>query len=177
MLLFGDGSPTRHLSLLTGQPVTVALVGMAPAPDTSPEAPQAVAELAAPLTRREVWLTCADGTRLAHAVSWWPGALAERHLRDRTQPIWSSLAANRTELYRDMRAVSLGYEASLAQAFGTALPLWRRDYLFWRDGRPLTLIVETFSPGLERWIGPDRRLPGLPTDCAACLARRDGLPG
>lgn len=177
MLLFGDGSPTRHLGLVTGQPVTVALVGMAPVQTTSPETPEAASELDAPLTRREVWLTHADGTRLAHAVSWWPSALAEQHLRDRAQPIWSSLAANRTELYRDMRAVALGHEESLAQAFDTQGPLWRREYLFWRDGRPLTLIVETFSPGLARWLGPDRRLSSLPADCAACLTRRDGLPG
>ena len=32
LLLLGDGSPTRHLQLLTGHPVEVELIAMAPEP-------------------------------------------------------------------------------------------------------------------------------------------------
>ena len=32
LLLLGDGSPTRHLELLTGDPVEIELIAMAPEP-------------------------------------------------------------------------------------------------------------------------------------------------
>jgi chorismate lyase len=170
MLLFGDGSPTRHLGLATGSPVGVEVVSMAP--DQGRDTPAEAAELAAPLVRREVWLTHPDGKRLAHAVSWWPQAAADAHLENRSLPIWASLADRRTELFRDLRGVALGSSPSLEAAFGGEGLLWRRRYLFWREGRPLTLIVETFSPALNRWLGPSRVLSGTPAACPDCAARR-----
>jgi chorismate lyase len=169
MLLFGDGSPTRHLGLATGRPVGVEVVSMAP--DEGRDTPAEAAELAAPLVRREVWLTHPDGARLAHAVSWWPASAVQAHIRDRALPIWASLADRRTELFRDLRGVALGRSPSLETAFGSDAPLWRRRYLFWRDGRPLTLIVETFSPALDRWLGPSTARPGFPDACPDCASR------
>ncbi len=171
MLLFGDGSPTRHLGLATGRPVGVEGVSMAAAAGDR-HAPAAVAAVGAPRIRREVWLTHPGGERLAHAVSWWPQAVVDAHLRDRTLPIWASLADRRTELFRDLRGVSLGRSALLETGFGRRGPFWRRHYLFWRDGRPLTLIVETFSPALDSWLGSSQARPGLPDACPECAARR-----
>ena len=68
-MLLGDGSPTRHLQLLTGQPVAVDLIAMEPEAELPTNAPPEVAELQAPLLRRQVWLTC-GGMPLAWAESW-----------------------------------------------------------------------------------------------------------
>jgi len=170
MLLFGDGSPTRHLGLATGEPVGVEVVAMGPEEEYA--APADAGEIGPPLVRREVWLTRPHGERLAHAVSWWPQAMVDAHLKDRSLPIWASLADRRTELFRDLRCVALGGSALLETGFGRRGPFWRRRYLFWRDGRPLTLIVETFSPALDRWLGPSHAHPGLPDACPECAARR-----
>ena len=51
LMLLGDGSPTRHLRLLTGQPVAVDLIGMTPEPLDHPDAPPEVKELTPPLLR------------------------------------------------------------------------------------------------------------------------------
>ena len=56
LLLLGDGSPTRHLQSLTGLEVTVEVIAMASDPNPGREAPAEVAELDAPLLRRQVWL-------------------------------------------------------------------------------------------------------------------------
>ena len=32
-------------------------------------------------------------------------------------------------------------------------PFWGRYYIFWHGGKPLTVIQEVFSPGMDRWIG------------------------
>lgn len=73
----------------------------------------------------------------------------------RSQPIWTSLASSRTELFREIRTLYLGgcpaLEAELGAARGQEM--WGRHYLFWSDGRPLTVIYEVFSPRLERWLG------------------------
>ncbi len=174
MLLLGDGSPTRHLGLLTGEPVrvdVVAMTALAGATDTS--APSDIQQLAAPLMRRAVWLMTSQ-TRLAHAVSWWRVEDVEAHLKDTSQPIWSSLADRRTELYRDVRGIALVESAVLQDAFERAGPFWSRHYLFWHHGRPLTVIRETFSPILERWLGPSRSAATLPSGCSACAARGAG---
>ncbi|MFM7675476.1 MAG: chorismate lyase [Synechococcus sp.] len=155
LLLLGDGSPTRHLQLLTGQPVQVELIAMAPEPAEPAGAPPPpeVAELAAPLLRRQVWLRCGSQT-LAWAESWWNLAEAESHLQDRSLPIWRSLTSNRAELFREVDGLAQVGAPCLEQRFGQAGPFWSRHYRFFRGGVELTVIREVFSPLLERWLGP-----------------------
>ncbi len=153
LLLLGDGSPTRHLQLLTGHPVEVELIAMASEAATSAGAPAEVAELAEPLLRRQVWLTCGPQT-LGWAESWWNQAEAEAHLQDRRLPIWRSLSAGRAELYREVDGFGQVQEPWLQERFGHAGPFWSRHYRFFRHGRELTVIREVFSPALERWLGP-----------------------
>ncbi len=42
----------------------------------------------------------------------------------------------------------------LEQQFGRPGPFWGRQYLFWHNGKPLTVIHEVFSPALEQFLGP-----------------------
>jgi chorismate-pyruvate lyase len=152
LLLLGDGSPTRHLQLLTGHPVEVEVIAMEPEDPVSGEAPSEVAELRAPLLRRQVWLCC--GTRtLGWAESWWNREEAESHLRDRGQPIWRSLTAGRAELFREVDGLARVQAPWLEARFGRSGPFWSRHYRFFRRGRELTVIREVFSPVLEQWLG------------------------
>jgi chorismate--pyruvate lyase len=153
LLLLGDGSPTRHLRSLTGEEVVVEVIAMAADPNPGTEAPAEVAELEAPLLRRQVWLRCGQHT-LAWAESWWNQTQAEQHLQVRSQPIWRSLTANRAELYREVDGLALVDAPALAAGFGAEGPYWSRHYRFFRGGRELTVIREVFSPALEQWLGP-----------------------
>ncbi len=154
LLLLGDGSPTRHLQLLTGQPVRVELIAMAADRSTSPAAPPPVeiSELQSPLLRRQVWLCCGE-TTLAWAESWWNQEQADTHLQQRDQPIWLSLTRDRAELFREVDGLAQVEADWLAQRFGHAGPFWSRHYRFFRGGQPLTVIREVFSPALEHWLG------------------------
>ncbi|MFL0793323.1 MAG: chorismate lyase [Prochlorococcus sp.] len=154
LMLLGDGSPTRHLRLLTGYPVEVKLIAMRPDPGHS--APPEVKELTSPLLRRQVWLTCGPHT-LAWAESWWNQSEAQQNLRDRNQPIWRSLTQGRSELFREVDGLALVEADWLEAGFGRQGPFWSRHYRFFRQGRQLTVIREVFSPNLERWIGPAPR--------------------
>ncbi|MEB3242792.1 MAG: chorismate lyase [Cyanobacteriota bacterium] len=154
LLLLGDGSPTRHLRLLSGAPLKVELIAMEPeegAPD--PTLPAEVAELSPPLLRRQVWLTC-GGESLGWAESWWNQAQAADCLRNRRQPIWSSLTEGRTELFREVDGLALVEADWLRERFQRPGPFWSRHYRFFRQGQELTVIREVFSPALERWLGP-----------------------
>ena len=155
-MLQGDGSPTRHLRLLTGSPVAVDLIAMEADQTDHPGAPEEVKELVAPLLRRQVWLTC-GGTPLAWAESWWNQAEADWHLRDRNQPIWKSLTEGRSELFREVDGLALVEGDWLDQTFGHRGPYWSRHYRFFRQGKALTVIREVFSPQLETWLGPTLR--------------------
>lgn len=155
LMLLGDGSPTRHLQLLTGIPVEVELIAMGPdrCAVGEPPAPAEVGELQAPLLRRQVWLNCGS-LSLGWAESWWNLEEAERHLRDRRQPIWRSLTTGRAELFREVDGLGQVRAPWLSERFGAPGPFWTRHYRFFRNGRELTVIREVFSPLLETWLGP-----------------------
>lgn len=167
MLLLSDGSVTRHLHLLTGAPPTVHVLEMGPlAPGARAGLPDGADLLAPPLTQRRVLLKHgATGAPLVYAASWWNESEAAAALgASPAQPMWTSLAATRAELYRDIRAVYRGgcpfLEGVLAgggDSGGDTGPLWGRHYLFWRGGAPLTVVYEVFAPGLAAWLGPPGR--------------------
>jgi chorismate-pyruvate lyase len=158
LLVLGDGSPTRHLELLTGAAVQVELIAMAPDDGSEERVPAEVAALEAPLLRRQVWLRC-DGLALAWAESWWNQGKADESLRDRQLPIWRSLSADRAELFREVDGLAQVSAPWLELGFGREGPFWSRHYRFFRGGKPLTVIREVFSPGLERWLGPSQPPP------------------
>ncbi|MCG9893249.1 MAG: chorismate lyase [Thermosynechococcaceae cyanobacterium MS004] len=153
VLLLGDGSTTRHLQLLTGEEISVDVLDMSLIGLETDGAPEPIEEVPGPRLRRQVWLKDGSGHYLAYAASWWEASHVDEYLSNRKLPIWSSLADLRMELYRDVRNVFLGDAAQLESAFGYSGPFWGRYYLFWHNGKPLTLIYEVFSPYLERYLG------------------------
>ena len=181
MLLFGDGSPTRLLSLLTGAPLVVSVIGMeALGGDAGLEAllPAAAVEearaVAAPRVQRRVWLETPSGQRLGYASSWWNQGDLEALLPNVAEPIGSALAVKRREIHRELLCVvhAVGHPG-LEQALGLprtagserdleALPagqdwgqseLWGRWYVMRQGGRPLCIIHEVFCVNaLERCV-------------------------
>lgn len=154
LLLLSDGSVTRHLQLLTGAPVAVNCLSMAPVSASDNELPASVAALKHPLLQREV-LLCNQhdgGKALVHATSWWNIDEASSSLPDPKKPIWVSLSQARKELYREIKAVGLGGSPLLEQYFEEKGPFWGREYLFWSGNKPLTLIHEVFSPALKKYM-------------------------
>ena len=69
LMLLGDGSPTRHLKLLTGHEVAIKVISMGTENNNETGVPEEINELEPPMIRRQVWLTCGDLT-LAWAESW-----------------------------------------------------------------------------------------------------------
>lgn len=153
LLVLGDGSTTRHLQLLTGEPIVVDVIDMSWIGDDADQAPELLQAIQSPRLRRQVWLRTQSGQRLAYATSWWEADHVDEYLHNRSLPIWSSLAHLRMELYRDVRQIFVGTSKSLTAEFDQQGDIWGRNYLFWHDGKPITLIYEVFSPVLERYIG------------------------
>ncbi|MGL5064420.1 MAG: chorismate lyase [Microcoleus sp.] len=154
ILLLGDGSPTRHLQLLTGEPTEVDVIDMSLVGTNSDGAPAQIVAVPGPRLRRQVWLRTASGQRLAYAASWWEASHVDEYLENKSLPIWASLARLRTELYRDVQGIYCGHSVALEVAFKESGPFWGRHYLFWHHGKPLTLIYEVFSPYLTKYLGP-----------------------
>jgi chorismate lyase len=153
ILLLGDGSPTRHLQLLTTEPTEVDVIDMSLIGMSDDGAPKQIQAVPGPRLRRQVWLRTASGQRLAYATSWWDANYVDEYLQNRNIPIWASLARLRSELYRDIQGIYYGHSAELELAFSEEGPFWGRHYLFWHHGQPLTLIYEVFSPYLKKYLG------------------------
>lgn len=153
ILLLGDGSPTRHLQLLTGEPTEVDVIDMSAIGMDLDNAPAQIQVVPGPRLRRQVWLRTASGQRLAYATSWWEASHVDEYLQNKSLPIWLSLTRLRTELYRDVQGLYYGHSAELERAFGQTGPFWGRHYLFWHHGQPFTLIYEVFSPYLQKYLG------------------------
>lgn len=154
LLLLGDGSPTRHVQLLTGEPTEVDVIDMSPIGMSADQAPAMMQMLPGPRIRRQVWVRTASGQRLYYAASWWEASHVDEYLQNKSLPIWASLARLRTELYRDVQGIYYGNSEALETGFQEKGPFWGRHYLFWHHGKPLTLIYEVFSPFLTKYLGP-----------------------
>jgi chorismate lyase len=153
ILLLGDGSPTRHLQLVTGEPTEVDVIDMSSIGMADDNAPAQIVAVPGPRIRRQVWLRTASGQRLAYATSWWEAAHVDEYLQNRSLPVWASLARLRTELYRDVQGIYYGNSPALEAAFEESGPFWGRHYLFWHHQQPFTLIYEVFSPYLTKYLG------------------------
>ena len=156
LMLLGDGSPTRHLKLLTGHEVAIKVISMTMETNNENGVPVEVNELDPPLIRRQVWLICGNLT-LAWAESWWNSKEAEKHLHNKNQPIWKSLTQGRSELFREVDGLALVNANWLKSEFQEEGPFWSRHYRFFRQQKELTVIREVFSPKLEKWLGPISR--------------------
>ncbi|TDH69442.1 hypothetical protein CCR75_008108 [Bremia lactucae] len=153
LFLYGNGSPTHHLGLLTGSPTEVDVLSMLKVGDSGDNAPSEVEAIMPPRCRRQVFLRNARGERLGYAVSWINEDAVGDVFRDTKIPIGENILQHKTELYRDMKNVFCGHSLELEKAFKAQGPFWGRSYVFWNGGRPMTYIYEVFSPALEKYMG------------------------
>ena len=90
---------------------------------------------------------------LAWAESWWNSKQINKNLTAKEEPIWKNLTQDRSELFREVDRISLVNAKWLEDQFCFKGPFWSRNYRFFRDKKPLTIIREVFNPNLETLLG------------------------
>ena len=153
LMLLGDGSPTRHLQLLTNHETKIRLISMQIDPLFKKEGPREIDQLKEPLIRRQVWIRN-QNKNLAWAESWWNSEQVSQNLKSKEEPIWKNLTQDRSELFREVDIISIVNSNWLEEEFCFEGPFWSRNYRFFRNKKPLTIIREVFNPLLETWLGP-----------------------
>ena len=153
LMLLGDGSPTRHLQLLTNHETKIRLISMQIDPLFKKEGPREIDQLKEPLIRRQVWIRN-QNKNLAWAESWWNSEQVSQNLKAKEEPIWKNLTQDRSELFREVDSISIVNSDWLEEEFCFEGPFWSRNYRFFRNKKPLTIIREVFNPLLETWLGP-----------------------
>ena len=121
-------------------------------PSSKKDGPKEIHQLKQPLIRRQVWIRN-DIQTLAWAESWWNIEEVNVNLTNKKEPIWKNLTQDRSELFREVDAISLVDSEWLKTEFSYKGPFWSRNYRFFRNKRPLTIIREVFNPCIEKWIG------------------------
>tara|TARA_Y100000589_G_C27176085_1_gene638829 strand:+ start:923 stop:1531 length:609 start_codon:yes stop_codon:yes gene_type:complete len=155
LMLLGDGSPTRHLQLLTNKETKIELIGMNLDNKSHEEAPGEINQLKEPLIRRQVWIKSNNMT-LAWAESWWNSEEIKTNLINKKEPIWKNLTKDRSELFREVDAIAIVNAKWLQKEFLYTGPFWSRNYRFFRNHKPLTIIREVFNPYIEKWLGSSK---------------------
>ena len=153
LMLLGDGSPTRHLQLLTNHETKIRLISMQIDPLFKKEGPREIDQLKEPLIRRQVWIRN-QNKNLAWAESWWNSEQVSQNLKSKEEPIWKNLTQDRSELFREVDSISIVNSNWLEEEFCFEGPFWSRNYRFFRNKKPLTIIRAVFNPLLETWLGP-----------------------
>lgn len=155
LMLLSDGSPTRHLEMLTCEEVEVDLIVMQPEAELPPECPDGVQDLVAPYLRRQIWKRCGAQT-VMWAESWWHQQTAHEHLHDPHSTIWSNLRRDpELKLRRDIDQLGQVQNPQLERRFGREGPFWSRSYRLSKGAQVLTVIREVFSPILESYLDED----------------------
>lgn len=131
--------------------------------DLAADVPREVLLLHPPLLQRQVLLRLrgsaavdrveSPSAPLVYAASWWNATAVSEVLKDSSLPIWASLSQERLELYRDIHDVYYGHCPDLEDVFKAKGPFWGRDYVFWHNQKPLTVIHEVFSTSLSEYLG------------------------
>ena len=75
------------------------------------------------------------------------------NLKAKEEPIWKNLTQDRSELFREVDRISIVNSKWLEDQFCLQGPFWSRNYRFFRDKKPLTIIREVFNPHLESLLG------------------------
>ena len=57
------------------------------------------------------------------------------------------------KLFREIDTIGLVRSNWLEKEFLCEGPFWSRNYRFFRNRKPLTIIREVFNPYIEKWIG------------------------
>eukprot|EP00854_Cymbomonas_tetramitiformis_P005123 gene5123-6232_t len=156
VLLLSDGSVTRHLQLMTDISVKVDCFDQREIKGLQ-GVPESVSLIPGPHIQRQVYLlNSVTQQPLVYAVSWWSAPEMKEYMQEMSQPIWVNLAARKAELFREVQRVYLGNSPELEAQFDSEGPFWARHYIFWHEGRPLTVIYEVFSNALEEYLGASR---------------------
>jgi chorismate lyase len=89
-------------------------------------------------------------------------------MKDVGVPIGALFRMQRMEVFREIRKVYFGNSEVLQGMFGHSGPMWGREYVFWHNGKPLTLIHEVFSPTLDHYLGNSQPSRGILVDKCTC---------
>ena len=97
---------------------------------------------------------------LVYAASWWnEGAYEEAMGCALGAPIWSNLAAKRTEAFRELcmlRLTPLPAHVSSLFGCGAGERVWARHYVLHSGGKPLCVVFEAFNAAaLSEFVGSD----------------------
>lgn len=142
MFLWTDGSMTKALEYLTLAPVTVSIVSEEPA-DSCP-----CEDMPGPYVRREVYLKAGE-TTLEHAVSYWNAEQYQANMGSKNSVgIGRTIRGAKMETHRQIlavRKVAMSEEVALQLQGTPEDTFYQREYLIFKEGKPLTHLTETFS--------------------------------
>nr|YP_009504465.1 hypothetical protein [Cyanophora sudae]AWW13651.1 hypothetical protein [Cyanophora sudae] len=150
--LLNDGSITKQLQIISKSKIHVMNLNELPfklTPDFNKHLKKYISE---PLIERKIYLYTKQNEPLMYAISWWSTKNINSIFLNPSEPIWSNLAQLKIEFYRELKKLLLINSHELELKFQQKGPFWGRYYLIWYQNKPLTIILEIFSPKINTLI-------------------------
>nr|YP_010336448.1 hypothetical protein MW428_pgp044 [Goniotrichopsis reniformis]UNJ14854.1 hypothetical protein [Goniotrichopsis reniformis] len=145
ILIFSDGSLTRHLQIILGDYINIELENTALAQLNDYHGNLLYTKIDYPQISRQIWLVTEKNGKVVYANSIWNENILRKYFKDPNIPIGNWLIESELDIFRKIYKVEYVHYYDLEKHFGYKGPFWSRYYFLIHKGDILASINEIFS--------------------------------
>lgn len=148
LLLFSDGSLTRHLQILSGYSIRIMIIKTSIAQLKDRHGNYIYFTVPYPQISRQIWLVNEKNVKVVYANSIWNQEAFNKYLTVPKIPIGKWIIDSEIDVFRYIYKIEYIYSINLENHFKCKGPFWTRYYFLIHDGEILASIQEVFSSNL-----------------------------
>nr|YP_009296842.1 hypothetical protein Bangp_103 [Bangiopsis subsimplex]AOM66185.1 hypothetical protein Bangp_103 [Bangiopsis subsimplex]ARO90455.1 conserved hypothetical plastid protein [Bangiopsis subsimplex] len=146
IILFSDGSLTRHLEILLGEFIYVKIQAKN-LWRLNPLLEKFIySQIPYPRIKREIWLTTEKNVKVIYAISLWNNKALYKHFKNRNIPLGKILIESELDIHKQTYKIELIISSNLEKQFKRQGPFWSRSYFLIHSKNILAFVQEIFSP-------------------------------
>lgn len=145
LILFSDGSLTRHLEILLKNSIKLQIYKITTAKLVNYHEQFVCSNISYPQKNRQTWLITQNNKKILYATSIWNHSSLSTSFSINI-PIGKFLIETELDIFREIYKIDLLYSHDLEKEFNSKGPFWSRNYFLKHNQQILANIQEVFSP-------------------------------
>nr|YP_010338587.1 hypothetical protein MW432_pgp044 [Rhodaphanes brevistipitata]UNJ18537.1 hypothetical protein [Rhodaphanes brevistipitata] len=147
VLLFSDGSLTRHSEIILGTEIEIELHNNTKSMYKQDEKILR-GQIPNPRINRQIWLKTVQGVKIAYATSIWKKEIFYEVFLKKNIALGNYLIELEYDIYKEIYNIEYIYCYHLEKEFQREGPFWSRHYFLRHNGEILASIREVLSPSI-----------------------------